>query len=880
MVALSGKGLAPGTLSISPTSYTFANTNIAATSAAKTFTVTNTGGASTGSLGVSLTNTTDFTVTSENCGGTTLAPSGTCQVTVKFAPSAVGGAVGSVVVQASPGGQVSASVGGTGTATITVSKTGSGASGGTVTSSPAGIACGGTCSGEFTATSVTLTASHDANTSFTGWSGAGCSGTGTCAVSTASNKNVSASFETNPAELTVSPGSQDFGSVVQGQSTSADFTVTNIGALPSGAIAVSKSGTATADFTTSGNCQGTLLQPSDSCTVTVTFAPQSPGSKSAELDISASPGGSLMAALSGNAIAPGELSISPTSYTFANTNITATSGTKTFTVTNTGGASTGTLGVLLTNTTDFTITSENCGGTTLAPSGTCQVVVSFAPSAVGNTLGSVIAQASPGGQVSASIDGIGTASITVSKSGSGASGGTVTSTPSGINCGSTCSAEFSATSVTLSATTNASTSFAGWSGAGCSGTGTCTISTTSNKSVSASFLANQCTPSSTSCSGSTLTVCDGLGQIDSTSTCPLGCHTSGTRCNDVDPSNGLATYLDMTPSGGDITLPSGSTIDTDTGQVRDDTNALVSVDSYDVAAPTDGVAVRVLRVKSLSMGDVAVNGATALAIVSDGDITITGKLDVGGIHSLPGPGAYSCAAGDFSKSGNEAAGSGGGGFASSGREGGSTASLTGGSSGTVNGNAQLVPLRGGCAGGGGPDYFSGNYRSGGGGGGAVQLVSRTEIRLMGSGELDLSGGGGGYLKGPLEFGGGGYVGAGLGGGSGGAALLEAPVVQFESGTGVHANGGGGGCAFAYGSDGTLTTSVTPGATCSGRGNGGYGAGKLSTAGPGGSQVSGDPQSGGGGGGGQGRIRVNASTYNPLTGSITSPTVSTGTLGTR
>ncbi len=75
--------------------------------------------------------------------------------------------------------------------------------------------------------------------------------------------------------------------------------------------------------------------------------------------------------------------------------------------------------------------------------------------------------------------------LTVSKSGTGI--GTVISSPAGINCGSTCGASFaSGTSVTLTATPAVSSTFAGWSGA-CSGTGTCTVSMTQARSVTAAF---------------------------------------------------------------------------------------------------------------------------------------------------------------------------------------------------------------------------------------------------------------------------------------------------------------------------------------------------------------------------------------------------------
>src|SRR5206468_4026305 len=64
---------------------------------------------------------------------------------------------------------------------LTVSKTG--APSGTLSRPPAGISCPAGCSASFaTGTAVTLTATPAAGSTFTGWSGGGCSGTGTCAV--------------------------------------------------------------------------------------------------------------------------------------------------------------------------------------------------------------------------------------------------------------------------------------------------------------------------------------------------------------------------------------------------------------------------------------------------------------------------------------------------------------------------------------------------------------------------------------------------------------------------------------------------------------------------------------------------------------------------
>jgi uncharacterized delta-60 repeat protein len=80
---------------------------------------------------------------------------------------------------------------------LTVTRAGTGA--GSVQSSPAGIACDPTCSGAFDdGTSVTLSATAATGSTFAGWSGAGCSGTGTCAVTMGADQTVTATFNANP----------------------------------------------------------------------------------------------------------------------------------------------------------------------------------------------------------------------------------------------------------------------------------------------------------------------------------------------------------------------------------------------------------------------------------------------------------------------------------------------------------------------------------------------------------------------------------------------------------------------------------------------------------------------------------------------------------
>ena len=76
--------------------------------------------------------------------------------------------------------------------TLTVAKAGTGS--GTVTSSPAGIDCGPTCSAPFAAVSVTLTATPAKGSYLAGWSG-DCSGKGKCTLMMSADHAVTARFQ-------------------------------------------------------------------------------------------------------------------------------------------------------------------------------------------------------------------------------------------------------------------------------------------------------------------------------------------------------------------------------------------------------------------------------------------------------------------------------------------------------------------------------------------------------------------------------------------------------------------------------------------------------------------------------------------------------------
>ena len=100
----------------------------------------------------------------------------------------------------------------TGSEMLTLAPSGNGS--GTVSSSPEGVTCPGDCSNKYPAgTEVELSASPEEDSVFTGWSGGGCSGTGTCTVTMSAAKTVSAEFTSIHSELSVSLAGEGQGTV-------------------------------------------------------------------------------------------------------------------------------------------------------------------------------------------------------------------------------------------------------------------------------------------------------------------------------------------------------------------------------------------------------------------------------------------------------------------------------------------------------------------------------------------------------------------------------------------------------------------------------------------------------------------------------------------
>ena len=151
---------------------------------------------------------------------------------------------------------------------LAVSKDGDG--GGTVTSDPAGIECGATCSADFNAgTEITLSAATDTGSMFSGWGG-DCSGTETTTgVTLDAAKSCTAAFTLN--QYTVTPAADTGGSIepstpqMVSHGTTTSFTVT-----PDDGY-----GIAAVDGTCGGSLSGSTYTTdaiTGDCTVTASFA--------------------------------------------------------------------------------------------------------------------------------------------------------------------------------------------------------------------------------------------------------------------------------------------------------------------------------------------------------------------------------------------------------------------------------------------------------------------------------------------------------------------------------------------------------------------------------------------------------------------------------
>jgi hypothetical protein len=371
------------------------------------------------------------------------------------------------------------------------------------------------------------------------------------------------------------------------------------------------------------------------------------------------------------------------------------------------------------------------------------------------------------------------------------------------------------------------------------------------------------------CDGLELRVCNQAGDGEERVTCGLRCDPGGPVCQDmIDPSNGLASALDLAEAAPALVVDTGGTVFFDTVENVSGTTATIGEQTFEVSV-VDGAGTNpdVLVVPVASLRVVAgttfsVQGTRAIAFVSWGDVRMQGTLRV--VAGRSEAVEEDCWGRGSDPVGNDddIPGPGGGSFATYGGNGGEITNVAGAGAGKpageLVGNETLVPLRGGCPG--GSDGIGGQ----GIGGGAIQIASRTLITVPGA--LGANGGGGCVSS---------------GGGSGGGLLLEAPIVTVAGG--VFANGGGGGCGgFSCGDSATMSTTPAQGDDVCTEAVGGDGAAgdTQATDGTSDTNSAGQVDRAGGGGGGFGRIRINTVDGTVTGASTFSPAPSLGTVAGR
>jgi len=340
-MAVTGTGVAPGTLALNPNSVSFGGV-LVGSSQNQAVTITNAGGSA-----VTITSATATGAGFAITGLATplmLAPGQSSGFTVTFAPKAAGSANGSVAFTSN-------------IATVNLALTGSGQPAGSLGANPASVAFGSVQLGNNQAQTITLTNSASSSVTIsqisasgTGFSlsgvstpitlGAGISTTFTATftpaaagavagnvaiTSTASNPSLNVGLSgtgVTAATMAASPSSVGFGSVQVGSTQSQTERLTNSG----GSVLHIATATVTgAGFGTSGLNVPTTLNPGQSLTFNVTFTPAGGGAANGSLTLTAD--GSvpnLSVALSGTATTPGQLSVSPATANFGSVTVGAT----------------------------------------------------------------------------------------------------------------------------------------------------------------------------------------------------------------------------------------------------------------------------------------------------------------------------------------------------------------------------------------------------------------------------------------------------------------------------------------------------------------------------------------------------------------------------
>ncbi len=196
-------------------------------------------------------------------------------------------------------------------------------------------------------------------------------------------RNLLANFvAVKPPVVSLSPASLAFGSQVVGTTSAAQsVTLSNTGSSSLNISSVATMG----DYAQINNC-GASLGTGASCSINVSFTPTGTGTRSGTLSVTDNASGSPQTvALSGSGIAPAAAGLSPPSLTFASRLVGTTSPAQTVKLSNTGSVPLNISSIATTG--DYTETN-NCNAS-LGKGASCNINVSFTPTATGTRSGTL-----------------------------------------------------------------------------------------------------------------------------------------------------------------------------------------------------------------------------------------------------------------------------------------------------------------------------------------------------------------------------------------------------------------------------------------------------------------------------------------------------------
>jgi hypothetical protein len=334
----------PAVLSISPSTFDFGGVK-PGTSVSQQFTITNSGNATATAVYVAVTagDTTDFTIGggTNNCGtsGSTVSVNAgsTCTFYVQYAASA-----------GTPG----------------------------------------------TTANTTVTVNYNNGVS-----------AGQTATATVKGNSSALVFSLNPNPPTSPISSYDFGSVKLGLSTSTiTFKISNTSATTNATVAkITLGGANAADFQLTqgtGACKtsGSNTQnKSTSCTFTVAYTPSTTGAETATVTLTYTLGSAqtVVFTITGTGTQAPTLGFSPSMKNYGTVAVSSSSSAQTFTLSNSGASSATSVYVKLADTTNFTLSSNNCGvvgsTVTIAAGGNCTLQVTYNPQSSGTKVTTLVA---------------------------------------------------------------------------------------------------------------------------------------------------------------------------------------------------------------------------------------------------------------------------------------------------------------------------------------------------------------------------------------------------------------------------------------------------------------------------------------------------------